>query len=130
MITQLRLVTILVADQDEALKWFTERLGLVKIQDAVINQGMRWLVVGPQGDSGTGIVLQKPEPSVHGLERARELSELIGKGTTWVFRSDDVDRTYEELKGRGVKFTSPPTPQSWGKQAIFEDLYGNRYALL
>jgi predicted enzyme related to lactoylglutathione lyase len=46
------------------------------------------------------------------------------------FRADDLDATYESLKGKNVKFVSPPTALPWGRQAIFEDLYGNQYALM
>lgn len=67
---------------------------------------------------------------MHGEERARERNGQIGKGTTWVFRADDLDATYESLKGKNVKFVSPPAALPWGRQAIFEDLYGNQYALM
>jgi predicted enzyme related to lactoylglutathione lyase len=130
MITKLSLVTILVRDQEEALRWFTEILGLKKLQDASYGKGARWLVVTPQGESDFGIVLQKPEPAEHGEERARLKIDQIGKGTTWVFRADNLDETYQTLSARGVKFLSPPMAVPWGKQAIFEDLYGNQYALM
>jgi catechol 2,3-dioxygenase-like lactoylglutathione lyase family enzyme len=130
MITRLTLVTILVRDQEEALRWFTETLGLKKLPDAPYRKGARWLVVAPHDQSDFGIVLQKPEPADHGDERARQKMEQIGKGTTWVFRADKLEETYQTLGARGVNFLSPPTAQPWGKQAIFEDLYGNQYALM
>jgi predicted enzyme related to lactoylglutathione lyase len=134
MITRLSLVTILVRDQEEALRWFTETLGLKKLQDASYGNGARWLVVTPCDQSDFGIVLQRPEPEVHGEvhggEGARMKMEQIGKGTTWVFRADKLEETYQTLSARGVKFLSPPKALPWGKQAIFEDLYGNRYALM
>jgi len=129
MITKLTLVTILVRDQDEALRWFTETLGLRKLQDAAYGSGARWLVVTPQEQSDFGIVLQKPDLAEHGVERARMKMEQIGKGTTWVFRADNLDETHQALSLRGVKFLSPPKAVPWGRQAIFEDLYGNQYAL-
>jgi len=121
MITKLTLVTVLVRDQDEALRWFTEILGLRKLQDAPYGNGLRWLVVAPEGQSDFGIVLQKPEPEKMGQ---------VGKGTTWVFRVDNLDETWETLSARGVRLVSPPAKMPWGRQAIFEDLYGNRYALM
>ncbi len=130
MITKLSLVTILVRDQEEALRWFTETLGLKKLQDASYGNGARWLVVTPHDQSDFGIVLQKPEPEEHGAERARMRMEQIGKGTTWVFRADNLDETYQTLSARGVKFLSPPKALRWGRQAIFQDLYGNQYALM
>jgi predicted enzyme related to lactoylglutathione lyase len=130
MITKLSLVTILVRDQEEALRWFTDVLGLKKLQDAPYGKGARWLVVTPQDQSDFGIVLQQPQPEEHGVERARMKMEQIGKGTTWVFRADNLDESYQILTERGVKFLSPPAKLPWGRQAIFEDLYGNQYALM
>ena len=130
MITKLSLVTILVHDQEEALRWFTEILGLKKLQDATYGGGARWLVVAPPEQSDFGIVLQKPESDEHGAERARMKMEQIGKGTTWVFRADNLDETYQTLSARGVKFQSPPKALPWGRQCVFEDLYGNQYALM
>jgi predicted enzyme related to lactoylglutathione lyase len=130
MITRLSLVTVLVRDQEEALRWFTEILGLKKLQDATYGSGSRWLVVAPTEQSNFGIVLQKPDPAEHGAERARMNTEQIGKGTTWVFHADSLDETFQVLSGRGVQFLSSPKAMPWGKQAIFEDLYGNQYALM
>ncbi len=130
MITKLSLVTILVRDQEEALRWFTERLGLKKLQDASYGNGARWLVVAPQEQPDFGIVLHKPEPGEQGAERAGMKTEQIGKGTTWVFHADNLDETYETLSANGVKFEGPPKALPWGRQAIFEDLYGNRYSLM
>ena len=130
MIKKLTLVTILVPDQEEALRWFTESLGLEKRQDAGFGSGVRWLVVAPCGQDDFGIVLQKPEPELHGAERAAAMERQIGHGTTWVFRADDLEATYASLKEKGVNFVSPPVKQPWGHQAIFQDPYGNRYALM
>jgi predicted enzyme related to lactoylglutathione lyase len=54
----------------------------------------------------------------------------VGKGTTWVFHADHLQETYKEPSAKGVKFVRPPVKQPWGNEAIFEDPYGNRYALM
>jgi predicted enzyme related to lactoylglutathione lyase len=113
-------VTILVRDQEEALRYYTETLGLEKRSDAT-SGSMRWLTVAPKGQAHPEIVLLKAEHN-----RAAQ----VGKGTTWVFDTTDCRRTYEMLRKRGVKFVVPPSVTPWGVQAIFEDLYGNAYALL
>lgn len=115
MITRLSLVTVLVHDQEEALRWFTEILGLTKLQDATYGSGSRWLVVAPAEQRDFGIVLQKPDAAEHSAERARMKTEQIGKGTTWVFHADNLDETFQVLSGRGVKFLSPPMAMPWGK---------------
>lgn len=100
VITRLTLVTILVPDQDEAPKWYPQILGLEKRQGATLGPGARWLVVAPQGQADMGIVLQKPEPALHGEERARAMTEQIGRGTIWVFHADNLDETYRGLSER------------------------------
>lgn len=130
MITKLIRVTILVRDQDEALAYYTEKLGLEKRADIVFGPGVRWLTVAPRDQEELEIVLQKPEVALHGDEGVKEMLVRVGQGTTWVFQADDCRKTYQELISRGVKFVSTPQEQMYGIEAIFEDLYGNIFSLL
>ncbi len=123
MINGLNHVTILVKEYDEALRFYTEVLGLEKRMDAQFGPGARWVTVAPKGGNGLEIILQKPEPG-------QVTAERVGQNTTWVFGTDDCRKTYQELAAKGVKFTSPPEEQPWGVQAVFQDLYGNSFALV
>ncbi|HKA90976.1 MAG TPA: VOC family protein [Haliangiales bacterium] len=118
-IQRLSHVTVLVHDQDEALRFYTERLGFDKRDDVTMGD-FRWLTVVPRGGD-VAIVLQR---AVDG--RAAQ----VGKGTTWVLQVDDVLRTYEELLARGVKFRGEPSRQPWGTEVACEDLYGNTFDLV
>jgi predicted enzyme related to lactoylglutathione lyase len=122
MITSLNHVTVLVKDQDEALKFYTEKLGLEKRADEAFGEGMRWLTVAPTGQTNLEIVLN---PAF-----SPDAESKIGKLTGWVFHTDDCRKEYETLQARGVTFTEAPTEQMWGIQAQFEDLYGNQFVLL
>lgn len=130
MITNLIRVTILVRDQDEALRLYTEKLGLEKRADVMFGPEARWLTVAPQDQKEMEIVPQKPELAMHGEEGVRAMLQRLGQGTTWAFESDDCRKTYQDLFSRGVKFISPPQEQMYGVEAIFEDLYGNVFSLL
>ena len=130
MITKLIRITVYVRDEEEALKFYTEKLGLEKRADVPFGPGARWLTVAPKEQKELEIVLQKPNPLLHGAEFAKELEARIGHGTTGVFSTDDCQKTYETLRSRGVKFVSPPEDQPYGLQAVFEDLYGNSFVLL
>ena len=130
MITKLAIVAILVRDQDEALRFYTERLGLEKRADEVFGPGVRWLTVAPKGQQEVEVVLQKPEPAMHGEEGARQMLERVGQATTWSFNTDDCRQDYETFRSRGVKFSSPPQERPYGLEAVFEDLYGNVFSLL
>jgi predicted enzyme related to lactoylglutathione lyase len=130
MITRLIRVTILVRDQDEALQFYTEKLGLEKRDDISFGPGARWLTVAPQGQRDIQIVLQKPEPAFHGEQGAADMLSYVGHGTTWVFETDDCRAEYETLRARGVTFQHPPTDEPYGVEAVFEDIYGNSFSLL
>jgi len=130
MITRLARVTIYVRDQDEALRFYTETLGLEKRADVQFGPGARWLTVAPAGQHEIEILLQSGVPAMHGEEFARKIGERVGQGTTWVFATDDCRGDYETLKARGVTFTSEPQDQPYGVEAVFQDLYGNSFSLL
>jgi predicted enzyme related to lactoylglutathione lyase len=120
---RLSLVTIFVRDQDEALRFYTEKLGFEKRADDVQTvPSFRWLTVGPKDQKEPEFVLLKA------IEK--EQVDQIGKQSHMGFNTDDCRRTYETLKARGVKFTSPPEDVGYGIQALFEDLYGNEYVLI
>jgi predicted enzyme related to lactoylglutathione lyase len=127
MFTRLSHVAILVKDQDEALKWYTEKLGLEKRMDAPMGEG-RWLTVGVPGQKGIEIVLAKP-CAESSPERLEELNGLIGKSPMFAFDTSDCRKTYDELVSRGVTFSKPPEEAEWGVFAMFEDLYGNLFVL-
>jgi uncharacterized glyoxalase superfamily protein PhnB len=122
--------TILVRDQDEALRWYAEKLNFKKMADQQFGPGSRWLTVAPKDQKELQIVLLKPDAIMHGKRMAQELTQRIGKGTTWVLEVDNCRKTYEELTSRGVKFRGPPEERPYGTEAVFEDLYGNPWDLL
>jgi predicted enzyme related to lactoylglutathione lyase len=120
-ITRLSSVMILVADQEEALRWYTEKLGFAKKVDETYGEGMRWLTVAPKGEGAVEIVLEKAPAGK---------ADQVGKSTAWVFETGDCRKAYEVLHARGVKFVSPPQDLPWGVQAVFKDLYGNTFTLI
>jgi catechol 2,3-dioxygenase-like lactoylglutathione lyase family enzyme len=110
-------VTIAVADQDEALAWYTEKLGFEKKMD-VRSPQFRWLTVAPPQQVDVEFLLASWFP------------DRIGKNATWVLSTRDCQSGYEELKDKGVEFSQKPELRPWGIEAIFSDLYGNKYALV
>jgi predicted enzyme related to lactoylglutathione lyase len=130
MITHLARVTIIVRDQEEALRFYTETLGFEKRADVSIGPVTRWLTVAPSEQHELEIVLQQPDPAFHGERRASEMLASVGKSPTWVLNTTDCQGDYGRLVERGVTFTSPPTEQPYGLEAVFLDLYGNSYSLL
>jgi|SRR5215467_209621 len=118
MITSVKLVGVCVTDQDRALDFYTKTLGFKLITDTPMGPEARWIEVAPPG-AETHLALWTPP----GME------DRVGTFSTVVFRSDDVDKTYDELERRGVKFTDKPHDQPGGKMGIFEDPDGNKFVL-
>ena len=130
VITPLAVISVLVKDQDEALAFYTEKLGLEKRTDIIYAPGLRWLTVAPKGQRKPELALARPSVSWHSEEYIREVMERIRQGPLWVFDTEDCRKSYEELLTRGVKFISTPTKQLYGVEALFEDLDGNTFSLL
>jgi predicted enzyme related to lactoylglutathione lyase len=123
-------VTILVKDHDEALDFYTKKLGFRKVADTTFGPGERWLTVAPKGQKDMEIVLQKPSPAMHGKARAKQMMNQVGRGTTWAFEVDDCRKACERLRKKGVEIVSEPEEMPYGVQAVFADLYGNSLVLI
>lgn len=130
MITRLSHVTILVRDYDEALRFWTETMGFTVKSDQTFGPGARWLTVAPPGQEGLEIVLQKPEPAMHGEAGSQRMLQQVGQGTTWVFETEDCQAAYEKLTAKGVRFAGPPAERPYGMEAVFYDPYGNPFVLM
>jgi catechol 2,3-dioxygenase-like lactoylglutathione lyase family enzyme len=132
MITKLVVTAIKVLDQDEALDFYVNKLGLEVGQD--VQQGpVRWLTVRVPGDPGIEIYLEEPAPPAYDGATAEQLRELITKGAVgWVaFQTDDVRGLYETLKERGVTdFTQEPTDHFYGTDMGVRDPFGNAIRIL
>ena len=131
MITRMSHVTIPVTNQDEALAFYTEKLGFV-VKTDVTMEGFRWLTVGPETQPDVEYVLMEPTPSpMMDAETAEQVRGLIGKGalSSGVFATEDCQATYEELKEKGVEFIAPPQERPYGVEAILKDNSGNWFSL-
>src|ERR671910_1277458 len=124
-----------VHDQDEALAFYTEKLGWEVRADATSTElgNYRWLTVGPAGQPDVAVVLNAiPDPPVMDAETAEQLRNLMAKGFagTVLLTSDDVQATYEELTARGVEFVEPPETRPYGIDSAFRDPSGNFVRLM
>jgi uncharacterized glyoxalase superfamily protein PhnB len=132
MLNTLKVTSIKVLDQDEALDFYVNKLGLEVGQD--FQQGpVRWLTIRVPGDLKTEIYLEKPAPPVYDEATTEQLRELITKGSIgWIaFETDDVRGLYEKLKERGVTdFTQEPTDHFYGTDMGVRDPFGNAIRIL
>ena len=131
MLKQLTTTQVWVHDQDEALAFYTEKLGLELREDVTVPEmsNFRWLTVGVPGQPDVAITLMAvPGPPVFDAETREQILALVAKGaaTGLFFATDDVQGTYEELKGRGVEFHGESTEQPYGIDVGFRDASGNQ----
>jgi catechol 2,3-dioxygenase-like lactoylglutathione lyase family enzyme len=123
-----------VHDQDEALDFYTKKLGMEVRTDVTLPElgNFRWLTVGPPRQPDISIVLMAiPGPPVMDPQTAEQVKTLMAKGFagTVFFTTDDVHSDYEELKSRGVEFTEDPEERPYGIDAGFRDPSGNSFRL-
>jgi predicted enzyme related to lactoylglutathione lyase len=118
MITHLKFASIPTRQQDEAVAFWTEKVGFRVLTDQPMGPGKRWIELGIPG-AETRIVLFTPD--------AHE--DRIGTFFNGSFACDDVEHTYKQMKQRGVEFVSAPEKQPWGTFAKFQDPDGNSFVL-
>jgi uncharacterized glyoxalase superfamily protein PhnB len=119
-----------VHDQDEALSFWTEKVGMEVRRDVTLPEmgDFRWLTVGPPGQDDVAITLMAiPGPPVMDEDTAEQVRNLMAKGFagTVFLVSEDVRADYQELKGRGVEFTEEPEERPYGIDCGFRDPSGN-----
>jgi predicted enzyme related to lactoylglutathione lyase len=133
MLKQLTHVQVWVNDQDEALAFYTEKLGMELREDVTLPEmgNFRWLSVGIPGQDVAITLMNIPGPPVFDEATRDQLRSLLAKGASGglFFATDDAQATYEELKNRGVEFTQEPTEQPYGIDAGFRDSSGNHFRL-
>ena len=131
MLKQLTTTQVWVHDQDEALAFYTEKLGFELREDVTVPEmgNFRWLTVSLPGQSDVALTLMAvPGPPVFDEETQSQIKALVARGAAGglFFATDDIHGTYEELKRRGVEFSQEPTQQPYGIDAGFRDPSGNQ----
>ena len=131
MLKQLTHVQVWVHDQDEALAFYTDKLGMELREDATVPEmgNFRWLSVGIPGQDVSITLMAIPGPPVFDDDTRSQIQALLARGASGglFFATDNAQATYEELKGRGVEFSQEPTEQPYGIDAGFRDSSGNHF---
>jgi predicted enzyme related to lactoylglutathione lyase len=133
MSMQIANVQVWVHDQDEALAFYTEKLGFELRDDVTLPEmgNFRWLTVGVPGQDVSITLMAIPGPPVFDEDTRAQIQSLLAKGAAGglFFGTDDCRATYEQLKSRGVEFVQEPTEQPYGIDAGFRDPSGNHFRL-
>jgi catechol 2,3-dioxygenase-like lactoylglutathione lyase family enzyme len=126
MIQTIASVTLVVRDYDEAIGFFTGRLGFKVIVDTPLGEGKRWILVAPANSHGASLLLAQASTS----EQASRIGNQTGGRVFLFLHTDDFWRDYRQMKAQGIEFRETPRDEPYGTVAVFEDLYGNQWDLL
>lgn len=125
MISSISHITLLVHNIDDALAFYTEKLGFDVVMDHSFN-GFRWTTVCPKGNPSTQYVLFLAQSD----EQKKLVGKQVGDHVFGCLGTQDCKQTYAELKAKGVQFLGEPTEQPWGTEVLLKDLYGNTFDLV
>jgi catechol 2,3-dioxygenase-like lactoylglutathione lyase family enzyme len=118
--------TLVVREYDEAIAFFTEKLGFHLIEESALSAGTRWVVVAPDGSGSLRLLLARASTP----EQVRTIGSQTGGRVFLFIHTDSFGSDYRAMQSRGVKFLEAPREESYGAVAVFEDLYGNKWDLL
>jgi predicted enzyme related to lactoylglutathione lyase len=132
MITRLTHATIYVLDQEQALQFYRDKLGFEVRDDMKMDNGFRWLTVGPKTQPDLRMILMALQESpMFPADKVAQLRQLVESGSlsAGVLEVDDCKKTYEELKAKGVQLMTPPTERFYGIEALLKDNSGNWFSM-
>jgi catechol 2,3-dioxygenase-like lactoylglutathione lyase family enzyme len=123
---ELALVAVVVADYDEAIKFYTEVLKFRLVEDTRMNEAKRWVVVAPPGSNGCNILLAKAATD----EQTSRVGNQTGGRVFLFLYTDNFDRDFNNLIEHQIRIVRGPALESYGTVAVFADLYGNLWDLI
>lgn len=127
-VRKLATVTLVVADYDEAIAWFTQKLGFALASDVDLGDGKRWVTVSAGG--GSRLLLAKADALSGSAAQASAIGNQTGGRVAFFLETDDFWRDYAAMTARGVAFREEPRVEAYGTVAVFADLHGNLWDLI
>lgn len=118
-------ITLVVKDYDEAINFYTQKLGFDLIEDTKLNDHKRWVLVSPKGAESCLLIAKAASE-----KQLESCGNQAGGRVSFFLNTDDFWRDYKKMSRAGVKFLEEPREETYGTVAVFEDLYGNKWDLL
>ena len=119
-------VTLLVEDYDQAIEFYTKKLNFKLIEDTVLSETKRWVLIAPPGSDGCGLLLAKAV----GEDQKRRIGNQTGGRVFLFLQTNNFQYDFENLKMQGVTIVRGPAVEAYGTVAVFADLYGNLWDLI
>jgi catechol 2,3-dioxygenase-like lactoylglutathione lyase family enzyme len=119
-------ITLVVDDYDKAITFYTEKLNFRLVEDTVLSESKRWVLIAPQGTGECCLLLAKAATE----EQKTRIGNQTGGRVFLFLNTDNFKRDYENLKVRGITIVREPVTEEYGTVAVFADLYGNLWDLI
>mgnify|MGYP005832298725 CR=1 FL=1 len=123
---RIAIIALLVRDYDEAIAFYTDKLGFVLIEDTKLSEAKRWVRVAPKGAKDCCLLLAKAANK----EQGKRIGNQTGGRVFLFLFTDDLKRDYQRMLEKEINFVRPPERRKYGEVAVFEDLYGNLWDLI
>jgi catechol 2,3-dioxygenase-like lactoylglutathione lyase family enzyme len=119
-------ITLVVDDYNKAIEFYTKKLNFTLVEDSVLSESKRWVLVAPKGSTECCLLLAKAANN----EQISKIGNQTGGRVFLFLYTDNFQRDYQNLLDKGINIVREPTKESYGTVAVFEDLYGNLWDLL
>ncbi len=119
-------IALVVDDYDDAIRFYTEKLNFVLLEDTRLSGTKRWVRVAPPGSGACALLLAKAD----GDTQSGRVGNQTGGRVFLFLHTDDLWRDYHAMTAKGIEFVRPPAEESYGTVAVFKDLYGNLWDLI
>ena len=119
-------IALVVADYDEAIHWYTQKLGFKLIEDTTLSEVKRWVLVQPPGEGSCQLLLAKAATE----EQKSRVGNQTGGRVFLFLHTDNFERDHDNLLQKGITIVRGPSEEEYGKVLVFEDLYGNLWDLI
>lgn len=126
MTRKIATLSLLVADYDEAIAFYCEKLGFTLVADQPLGAGKRWVLVAPAAGNGAQLLLAQAD----GAEQQAAIGNQAGGRVAFFLETDDFARDFAMMSANGVTFLEAPRHEVYGSVAVFQDLYGNKWDLI
>lgn len=123
---QIAHIALVVEDYDNAIEFYTKKLNFTLVEDTILSETKRWVIVAPNGPVGCSLLLAK---AANDEQKSRIGNQTGGRVFLFLY-TDDFWRDYSKMREDGITFARPPAEEEYGMVAVFEDLYGNLWDLI
>lgn len=126
MLQQLAQIALVVRDYDEAIEFYTQKLNFKLIEDTVLSETKRWVLIVPPGSDGCKLLLAKAANE----EQLSRVGNQTGGRVFLFLHTDNFQRDFQNLREQSITIVRQPVKEAWGTVAVFADLYGNLWDLI